>query len=65
MLLDSLNEGGVLDGLLVLSGDVVDVLLVLLHALNVVLEGGPGGDGVLEGGSGEGWGRQRVKGWRV
>ena len=37
-LLDSLDEGRVGDGLATLAGDVVDLLLVLLHAADVVLE---------------------------
>ena len=37
-LLDSLDEGGIGDGLSALAGDVVDLLLILLHAANVVLE---------------------------
>merc|ERR1719498_751053 len=39
-LLELLDEGGVLHSLARLAGDVVDVLLVLLHAGDVVLEGG-------------------------
>merc|ERR1719498_92680 len=39
-LLELLDEGGVLHSLAGLAGDVVDVLLVLLHAGDVVLEGG-------------------------
>merc|ERR1719235_360327 len=45
-----LKEGGGLDALLRLAGDVVDVALVLLHAGDVVLEGGhlvPGLGGVV------------------
>ena len=37
-LLDSLDEGGIGDGLSALAGDVVDLLLILLHAADVVLE---------------------------
>eukprot|EP00959_Pyramimonas_sp_CCMP1952_P094284 1972302-Pyramimonas_sp.AAC.1 len=40
LLLQALNEGGVLHSLAGLAGDVVDVLLALLHAGDVVLEGG-------------------------
>mmetsp|Transcript_17764 Transcript_17764/g.57462 ORF Transcript_17764/g.57462 Transcript_17764/m.57462 type:complete len:716 (-) Transcript_17764:251-2398(-) len=40
LLLQHLEEGGVLHGLLALARDVVDVLLALLHAGHVVLEGG-------------------------
>merc|ERR1712144_84385 len=39
-LLELLDEGSGLDGLLGLTSDVVDVLLLLLHAGNVLLEGG-------------------------
>mmetsp|Transcript_36274 Transcript_36274/g.82669 ORF Transcript_36274/g.82669 Transcript_36274/m.82669 type:complete len:537 (-) Transcript_36274:669-2279(-) len=39
-LAEGLKEGSVLEGLLGLTGDVVDHLLVLLHARDVVLEGG-------------------------
>lgn len=38
--LEALDEGRRLDGLLALAGDVVDVLLALLHAGDVVLERG-------------------------
>lgn len=40
LLLESVKEGGLLDGLEGLASDVVDVLLVLGHASDVVLEGG-------------------------
>merc|ERR1719506_301282 len=40
MLLELLDERGRLDSLLRLTGDVVDVLLLLLHASHVVLERG-------------------------
>merc|ERR1712072_1646503 len=39
-LLELLDEGSGLNGLLGLTSDVVDVLLLLLHAGNVLLEGG-------------------------
>ena len=52
MFLDTLDEGRVLDGVLVLACDVVYILLVLLHAGHVVLQAGPAGmcrsDGQLE-----------------
>jgi len=38
-LLESLNEGGRLDGLLGLTGDEVDFLLAVLHSGDVLLEG--------------------------
>ncbi len=38
LLLQALDEGRVLDGLARLAGDVVDVLLALLHPRHVVLE---------------------------
>ena len=38
LLLQALDEGRLLHGLAGLSGDVVDVLLALLHARHVVLQ---------------------------
>jgi hypothetical protein len=40
LLLEGLNEGGSSNGGLTLSGDEIDILLVLLHAGDILLKGG-------------------------